>query len=63
MQTALIPTAPIGLACESAKQLAFSRMLKHEFVDGSYRRQKTYFSDGTTVLANLDSGEYSISKK
>ena len=50
----------VNLACESARQLAFSRMLRHEFVDGSYRRQKTYFSDGTVVYIDLDRGEYCI---
>jgi hypothetical protein len=42
------------------KKIALCEMVKHEFIDGNYRRQKTTFSDGTTVEINLDTDEFTI---
>ena len=36
-------------------------LVRHEFLDGGFRRQRTTFSDGTTVTVDFDSGEYSAS--
>ena len=35
-------------------------MTKHEFIDGSYNRQKTTFSDGTEVTIDLEKNSYYI---
>ena len=47
-------------ACDSAGRLAYCEMLRHEFVDGNLRRQRTTFSDGTVVEVDLDTEEYRI---
>lgn len=41
------------------EKLYNKEMVKHEFI-GSYRRQKTTYSDGTTVTVDLDSDTYEI---
>ncbi len=50
----------VKYACSAAKKLAYEELVKHEFIDGDYRRQRTTFSDGTVVEADLDSGEVRI---
>ncbi|MBO4868695.1 MAG: hypothetical protein J5585_03170 [Clostridia bacterium] len=50
----------VNAACESAEKLALTEMVKHEFVGDGYRRQRTYFSDGTVIEADLDTCEYTI---
>ena len=50
-------------ACESSGRLAYEEMVRHEFVDGNYRIQRTFFSDGTVITADLDSGKFGIAKK
>ena len=47
-------------ACESAERLAYQEMVRHEFVDGNPRRQKTTFADGTEIEVNLDTDEFEI---
>lgn len=48
------------LACESAERLAHTELVKHEFIDGDIRRQRTAFSDGTVIEADLDKGTFDI---
>jgi len=38
-----------------------ARMVNHEFLDSSYRRQRTSYDDGTTVTIDLDAGHFEIS--
>lgn len=51
--------ARIKPLCELQAKLYNKEMVKHEFL-GSYRRQKTVYSDGTTVEIDLDKGIYKI---
>ena len=50
----------VNIACKSAEKLAHTELVKHEFIDGNIRRQRTTFSDGTVIEADLDSGEFEI---
>lgn len=50
----------VKLACDSAKRLAHTELIRHEFIDGDIRRQRTYFSDGTVIEADLDGGTFKI---
>lgn len=50
----------VNIACDSANRLAHTELISHEFINGSIRRQRTTFSDGTVIEADLDSGEYKI---
>ena len=50
----------VKVACASAEKLAFTELVSFEFIDGNIRRQRTTFSDGTVIEADLDSGEYKI---
>lgn len=45
--------------CDLQARLYNKEMVKHEFL-GSYRKQKTVFSDGTEVVIDLDEGTYKI---
>ena len=42
------------------EKVAKCQMLRHEFIDGDLNRQKTTFSDGTTVAIDLETGSYQI---
>ena len=35
-------------------------MISHEFLDETFRKQRTTFSNGYVIEADLDSGEYNI---
>ena len=35
-------------------------MTKHEFLDDKYRRERTTFSDGTTVMVDWDNNSVAI---
>ena len=50
----------VKTACALAGRLAFTPMVRHEFVDGDIRRQRTLFADGTAVEADLDAGTWSV---
>ena len=50
----------VKFACASAEKLAYCEMTKHEFLSDDYRRQRTTFSDGTTIEVNFDTNEYVI---
>lgn len=43
-----------------SKHLAFTRMVKHEFLNDSYRCQRTTFADGTTIEVDFDENTYTI---
>lgn len=45
--------------CELQAKLYNKEMLKHEFL-GSYRKQKATYSDGTSVVIDLDKNTYKI---
>jgi hypothetical protein len=47
-------------ALELFRRVATQEMVNHEFLDHSYRRQRTTFSDGTTVEVDFDGGTYEI---
>ncbi len=42
------------------KRLALEEMTNHEFLDNTFRREKTTFSDGTTVIIDRDAGTWEI---
>lgn len=46
--------------CELQAKLYNKEMVKHEFL-GSYRKQKATYSDGTTVVIDLDKNTYEVS--
>jgi hypothetical protein len=48
------------VVCELHERVGKMEMLKHEFVGGNFRKQRTTFADGTTVEVNFDTDEYSI---
>ncbi len=52
--------AAIRYACDSAERLAHARMVRHEFLDDTTRRQRTTWSDGTVIEVNFDTGDYAI---
>ena len=45
------------------KEVALLEMVNHEFLDDSYRRERTTFSNGTKVIVDWDSMNVSIEKK
>lgn len=48
--------------CKLQAKLYNKEMVKHEFL-GSYRKQKATYSDGTSVVINLDNNTYEISEE
>ena len=36
------------------KRLAFTEMIKHEFLDSNYRKERTVFANGTTITVDWD---------
>jgi len=42
------------------QRVAKCEMLHHEFLDHDWKKQRTVFSDGTTVTVNLESGRWSV---
>ena len=53
-----IKYAQIGL--ELHKRTALCELVSHEILDETTRKRRTTYSDGTTVWADLDSGEFCI---
>jgi hypothetical protein len=45
---------------ELNKRLAFSEMTNHEFLDKNYRKERTTFSDGTTITVDWDKNTVQI---
>lgn len=59
------PTADAALAkvreaAQLAQRVAHAEMTNHEFLDSSWRKQRTTFADGTRVTADFDAKTYSI---
>ena len=50
----------VKAVCDLHKRVGLLEMVKHEFLDGGYRVQRTVFSDGTTVTADFDKGTVAI---
>lgn len=48
------------IALELHRQVALCDLTRHEILDGSTRKRRSTFSDGTTVEADFDSGEFCI---
>ncbi len=48
-------------ALELHKKVCLEEMVMHEFLDETYRKQKTVFSDGTSVIVDFDSKTWEIS--
>jgi hypothetical protein len=42
------------------KRLAFVEMIKHEFLDANYRKERSTFADGTTITVDWDKNEVEI---
>ncbi len=42
------------------ERVAKQEMVRHEFLDGDWMRQRTTFADGTTVTVNFHDNSYSI---
>jgi hypothetical protein len=53
-------TRQVRTMCALHKRVALSEMTNHEFLDGSYRKQRTTFSDGTTVTIDLDANTFDV---
>jgi len=52
--------ARCGIVASLHERVAMCEMLSHEFIDGDPYRQRTTFSDGTAVEADLLQGTYEI---
>ncbi len=52
--------AQVKEAAELARRCGMQEMVSHEFLDGSWRKQRTAFSDGTRVTVDLDTSQYEI---
>ncbi len=46
--------------CELAEHCQFLELVNHEFLDETFRKQKTTYSDGTTVIVDFDKKAYEI---
>ena len=42
------------------ERLALIEMIKHEFLDKNYRKERTTFADGTTVTVDWDANTFEI---
>jgi hypothetical protein len=49
--------------CALHQRVALLEMTKHEFLDTSFRKQRTTFADGTTVTVDLDGDTFEICPK
>ena len=48
------------IVAELQEKVAKQEMLRHEFLEGDWMRQKTTFGDGTTVEVNFHDNSYQI---
>lgn len=51
------------IVAELQEQVAYSEMMRHEFLDGSYKKQKVVFANHTEVIIDLEEGTYKIHHK
>ncbi len=49
-------------ACALSKRMTHERMIRHEFMDDTYRRQRTVWSDGTRIEVDFETGAYRVEK-
>lgn len=49
-------------ACALHTRVGLLEMINHEFLDKSYRKQRTTYADGTTVTVDLDSDQCTVSR-
>lgn len=47
--------------CELHARVGSREMLRHEFIGGNHRKQRTFYSDGTTVSVDFDRETYIVS--
>lgn len=52
--------ADVQEACALSQKLAKEQMVRHEFIDGNTRRQRTIWSDGTVVEVDFDANTYTV---
>ena len=50
------------ILCELHEEVAKHEMVKHEFVNSNFRRQRTTFANGTVVEVDFETDEYIITK-
>jgi len=50
----------VNTMCKLNKRAGLLEMTNHEFIGGNFRKQRTTFSDGTTVTIDLDAESYEI---
>ena len=50
----------VNKAAQLSQRCAHSELVNHEFVDGSYRKQRTTYSDGTVVTVDFDAKSCSV---
>ena len=50
----------IDVVSQLQEKVMYSEMVSHEFLDGGYMKQRTWFSNGVTVTVDFTSGEYTI---
>jgi hypothetical protein len=49
--------------CALNARVGLLEMTRHEFLGGSYQKQRFTYADGTTVTIDLDSGAYDIAPR
>ena len=42
------------------KKVVYKELIKHEFIDNDYKKQKSVFSDGTEVEIDLNTNRFYI---
>lgn len=52
--------ADVKEACALSERLATCQMIRHEFLDNTYRKQRTTWSDGTVIEVDFDTNEYAV---
>lgn len=52
----------ISILCNLHEKIADFEMVKHEFIDGNYRQQRAYYSNGTIVEVDFDKRTYNITE-
>lgn len=49
--------------CALHERIALQEMTDHEFLDKSFRKQRSRFADGTTITIDRESGKFEIKPK
>jgi len=50
-------------SCSSPGRVGLLEMTNHEFLDKSFRKQRTTFADGTTVTIDFEKNTFEISPR